>query len=347
MVMATKSIPLIALDAGHGLNTAGKRTPNGEREWSLNDAVRDYVVDYLKDYNCEFIFPDGNEGKVDESLASRRNAYVVADADAAVSIHHNALSGKWNNATGVETWVDKKHTSADLRLAECIQKRLPDYTGLKDRGIKEENWAVINQNHVPAVLTEGGFMDSKTDYPVITSTNGQKGYAKAVAEGLIEFLALEKKTNKKSETTNKASSVLYKVQCGAYSKKENADALCAKINKAGFKAYVTKIGGLYKVQCGAYAKKANAEKLRDNIKSAGFDATVVKTSSTATQSTTIKVGSTVKVKKGAKTYEGKALADFVYDRNHKVKSIDGKRVVITYDGVIVAAINKANLILVK
>ena len=30
---------LIAVDAGHGLHTAVKRTPDGEREWSFNNKV--------------------------------------------------------------------------------------------------------------------------------------------------------------------------------------------------------------------------------------------------------------------------------------------------------------------
>ena len=38
-------------------------------------------------------------------------------------------------------------------------------------------------------------MDSKIDYPVITSDAGQDGYARAVAEGLIQFLGLKKKSS--------------------------------------------------------------------------------------------------------------------------------------------------------
>lgn len=71
-----------------------------------------------------------------------------------------------------------------------------------------------------------------------------------------------------------------------------------------------------------------------------------KTSSIAT-SNSIKVGSTVKVKSGAKTYDGKKLASFVYKRNHKVKEIKGNRVVITYTGIVVAAINIKDLTLIK
>lgn len=58
----------------------------------------------------------------------------------------------------------------------------------------------------------------------------------------------------------------------------------------------------------------------------------------------INVGDTVKVRDGAKDYNGTQLASFVYSRNHKVLEVNGDRVVITYGGVVVAAIHKSNLI---
>lgn len=60
----------------------------------------------------------------------------------------------------------------------------------------------------------------------------------------------------------------------------------------------------------------------------------------------IAVGSMVMVKDKAPTYTGGRLADFVYKRPHVVKSIVGNRVVITYSGVVVAAVHKDNLTLV-
>lgn len=62
---------------------------------------------------------------------------------------------------------------------------------------------------------------------------------------------------------------------------------------------------------------------------------------------TIKVGSVVKLKNGAKTYDGKGLASFVYNRNHTVSEIKGNRAVITYDGVVVAAVKLSDLVFIK
>lgn len=192
----------IGLDAGHGLRTAGKQTPDGIKEWTLNDKVRDKVVAILKDYDVEIINTDNDEGNKDEGLTTRRTMYVNAKVDAAASIHHNAFKGKWGTHTGVGVYVDKNCTAKDMELAEAIYKRLVEYIGLKGRGIKKENFTVINQNKVPAVLIEGGFMDSTIDYPVITSEKGQDAYARAVAEGLIDFLGLKKKAKKTSKYIN-------------------------------------------------------------------------------------------------------------------------------------------------
>lgn len=202
--MATKKI---ALDCGHGLNTAGKQTPDGIKEWLLNDKVRDKVVSFLAPYDCEIIHTDNNEGYTDESLADRLNRYLKEMVDAFVSLHHNAFTGDWNDATGVELYTDNNPTNEDLRLADCIYGRLVNYTKLKGRGIKKAAFKVINQNTIPAVLCEGGFMDGTNDYKYITSDEGQTAYAKAVAEGLIEFLSLEKKAAPKKTNEELAEEV--------------------------------------------------------------------------------------------------------------------------------------------
>ena len=190
----------IALDAGHGLKTAGKQTPDGIKEWSINDAVCDYVAEELADYNCEIIRTDNNEGNVDEGLTTRLNTAINKGAKVLVSIHHNAYKGIWGTHTGVGVYIDKNPTAEDKELAELICNKLAKYTGLKNRGVKKEAFTVISTNKITAVLCEGGFMDTKNDYKVITSVKGQKAYAQAVAEGLIEFCNLKKK-NQKTTTT--------------------------------------------------------------------------------------------------------------------------------------------------
>lgn len=67
------------------------------------------------------------------------------------------------------------------------------------------------------------------------------------------------------------SGTLYRVQTGAYTKKENADNQLAKVKAAGFDTYMVQAGGYYKIQVGAYSKKENADAMAAKLKAAGFD----------------------------------------------------------------------------
>lgn len=75
-------------------------------------------------------------------------------------------------------------------------------------------------------------------------------------------------------------------------------------------------------------------------------ATVKPTKAKPTSAIKIKVGSKVKLKKGCKDYNGKSLADFVYNRVSTVSEIKGNRAVLTYAGVIVAAVKLSDLIII-
>lgn len=147
------------------------------------------------------------------------------------------------------------------------------------------------------------------------------------------------------QNTQSGEKSLYRVQLGAFEKKDNATTFAAKLKKEGFDTYIVQIGKYYKVQVGAFAVKKNAEALLEKLQKAGHDDAFLTysgtTSSTAAQ--TIKVGSKVRVKSGAKTYNGGSLASFVYTRDHIVKELSGKRAVITYGGTVVAAVNVDDL----
>lgn len=146
------------------------------------------------------------------------------------------------------------------------------------------------------------------------------------------------------ETPSSGAGTLYKVQTGAFKDNANAQALEKKLKAAGFDTYVVNTGGYYKVQVGAFSKKANAEAMLAKLKKAGYSDAFITTGSGAAAS--IKEGSKVRLKQGAKTYDGKSLASFVHNRDHVVKEISGDRAVITYGGVVVAAVKLSDLTLV-
>lgn len=70
---------------------------------------------------------------------------------------------------------------------------------------------------------------------------------------------------------------LYRVQCGAFKSRENADNHKAMIEGKGFSAFIAKKdNGLFAVQCGAYKEEANANEMADKLRVSGIDCYIYK-----------------------------------------------------------------------
>ncbi|MEK4305840.1 N-acetylmuramoyl-L-alanine amidase [Oceanobacillus sp. FSL K6-0251] len=194
----------VAMCAGHGGSgsTPGKRSPAGEYEWNFNDAVVRAAIAKLKDNGVEVLRTDDASGKTDVGLTARTNKANAWGADAYVSVHHNALGTKWlNYEIGIETFTQNgSHPQAE-RLARCIHPKYVKAMGLKDRGMKKSNLAITRQTKMPAVLTEGGFMDSRIDIKAMRSNAKLKAQGEAIADGIMEFLNV--KNNKEAPKTSK------------------------------------------------------------------------------------------------------------------------------------------------
>lgn len=184
---------LIALDAGHGIKTAGKRCmkaidPNETREWWLNDRIMDRVEQLLTGYDCAVLRVDDTTGAKDISMANRVKAANSAGADIYMSMHHNAgLNGRKGGGTTVYYSRLKPELQAGAqRFYDAVVSR----TGLKgnrSQKVIEKGFYVIKNTKMPAYLIENGFMDSPTDVPIILS----ESHAEKTAQGVVSFLVSE------------------------------------------------------------------------------------------------------------------------------------------------------------
>lgn len=95
-------------------------------------------------------------------------------------------------------------------------------------------------------------------------------------------------------------------------------------------------------QIGAYSNLSYAIRLvEDNPEYKIFDSNGIEVIHTVNQP--VNIGDKVRVIENSVTYSGGSLASFVYNRDHLVNSIVEDRAVISYNGVIVAAINVRDL----
>lgn len=180
----------IALDAGHGMNTAGKRClksidPNETREWWLNQRIASKVEERLKDYDVETLRVDDVTGKTDVKLATRCKKANDWNADVYCSFHHNAgINGGAGGGLVVITYDDS---------TEAIAIRDALYNNLINAGLMKGNRSnpkvenkslyVLNSTKMMAVLVEHDFMDSTTATPVILTED----FANKAANGWINF----------------------------------------------------------------------------------------------------------------------------------------------------------------
>ena len=188
----------IAIDAGHGLNTLGKRClksidPKQTREWVLNDRIADYLTEYLKGYECTVKRVDDVTGKKDISLSNRCKTANNWGADFYLSIHHNAgING--GTGGGVVIYTYTKTSAATNKKRDIIYNEVIAQNKL--RGNRSDptltaNFYVVKNTKMPAVLIECGFMDSKTDTPQILTDDFAKKTAKGLCNGLVKALNLK------------------------------------------------------------------------------------------------------------------------------------------------------------
>ena len=239
----------IILDAGHGLYTPGKRClksldPKQTREWTLNNRIANHVENLLKGYEgAQVLRVDDKTGKRDIPLSERTRKANNWKADIYISIHHDAGAngGSGGGVTAYRYPNSSKMTRAMLQnLYNSIVKH-NKLKGNRSSPLNEANFAVLRQTNMAAALIENGFMDSRTDVPIILSD----AHAKKTAEGIVEFVVNHyrlrpriKETNTNEPTTS--NDELYKVQAGAYSKKENADKKLKELKNKGIDGYIKK-----------------------------------------------------------------------------------------------------------
>lgn len=200
----------IALDAGHGIHTRGKSTPTGEREWTFNDKVVRAAMAKLSEYkDVQLLRTDDASGNVDAPLAARTNQANSWKADIFVSAHHNALGSEWGDHEGVETFVMEPMSDnpKSKKLAECVHPKIVKAMQTTDRGIKSANFAVLRNSNMPAILTEGGFMDSRSDIKKMRNDKYLKAQGEAIAKGIAEYFNLELKVIDKPVNDTEAKGV--------------------------------------------------------------------------------------------------------------------------------------------
>ena len=197
-------------------------------------------------------------------------------SDLHIPIHTNAFNGKTDGTLVMVYSTAQKNLDAAQPIYDNLYAVTP---GRTVRGVQARpDLAELRDTNATAVYVEVDFHDN----PPIAQwlIDNPQTVAEAIAKGVTEYYGIPyigANNNGSESNENENSNVLYKVQVGAFSVKQNAENLASRLNKAGYDTYIA-LGKdmLYRVQTGAFRERTNAEDLVDRLKASGFDSFIVK-----------------------------------------------------------------------
>ena len=192
----------VLIDPGHGIDTPGKRSPDGLfLEYLWNRQVADLLLDKLVSMGIDasLVVTETN----DVTLRNRVNRVnticnkVGASNVLLVSIHANAAGNgsSWQNAKGWSCYTSKGKTQSD-QVAECLyeafEEEFPERKIRKDMSDGdrdwEENFYVLEKSRCPAVLLENFFYDNKEECTWMLQEETKERIASAAAKGIAKYV---------------------------------------------------------------------------------------------------------------------------------------------------------------
>lgn len=190
----------VLIDNGHGVETPGKRSPDGRlREYAYAREIADRVVNRLHAEGVDSIriVPEEADVPLPERVARANKYYAESGKQAIlVSIHCNAAGdgSKWMEARGWSVFVD---TTASTN-SKCFATAMADAAKeqgvtvrkeTRDRNYRMANLYICKHTNCPAVLVENFFQDNKEDVNFLLSEKGKQCVTDITVEGIKKYLA--------------------------------------------------------------------------------------------------------------------------------------------------------------
>lgn len=182
--MKGKELTLV-LDAGHGGDDVGTGTSD-YYEKNINMDIVSQMKEMLEYCGvCVILTRDGDETV---ALADRSALANESGADWFVSIHCNYCEEDASVA-GLECyyWFD---STQGKTFAENLVKTVQESGKINVRGTKTEDFHVLRETNIPAVLVETGYISNAEDKKNLYDAEYQKTLSLYLVEGIIEGTVL-------------------------------------------------------------------------------------------------------------------------------------------------------------
>lgn len=205
---------IVFLDNGHGGIVGGNYVTPGKRSPIFDDGLQLFEGVYNRQIVKKILEKIGllNDSEIivevvasgNDDLALGKRVKHANDLWAAngmppsiyISIHGDANGDgvHWDQASGISVYTSKGQTKSDVFASLLIDKLDDIVTGVKWRTDetdqdpdKEENFYVLKETHMPAVLSENGFMTNFAECKRMMSNVWQDVIAQAHVNAIVAY----------------------------------------------------------------------------------------------------------------------------------------------------------------
>ncbi len=176
---------VITIDAGHGGCESGSVGCCGEKEKDINLVIAKYLKNELKSRGANVVMTREDDVKI--SLQDRVKIAKDSNSSILISIHANALPDIENPINNRGTSVYYYHNQAKT-LADCILEQITTQTGTNNDKVRRGSLALVRSTCAVSVLVEVAYMINPDDYALLTDDTFRKNCAKAIADGVENYL---------------------------------------------------------------------------------------------------------------------------------------------------------------
>ncbi len=217
---------------GHGAGDCGA-VSQFTTEADLIREYKPYLEAYFSNWEIDVVYFNS---EINWYQYLQHNNFNFKSFDYIIEIHANSGVHDPNgngHTTGFEVYVTNAESGISVETEMCLNFA---NVGLKNRGVKRTDFFVIRTikaQGVSSALLELGFIGDKDDYIILESKKAQ--IAAAIGQPIIKYF------NVPTKPQPPKPKYLYKVQCGAFAQRSNAEVLEKELEVKGFNAFIVKV----------------------------------------------------------------------------------------------------------
>lgn len=179
---------VIVVDPGHGGSDVGAIGPSNVLEKNVTLAIARDLHQLLSDGGATVIMTRTSDKDVTneetsdiEELQARVDIANQANADLFISIHADAFA---EHETGTTTYF---YPGSNDDLARFVQDSMVSQLKLYDRGSQPNDFYVLKNTNMPAILTEAAFISNPKEEKLLTNRNFNKKVAIGIYNGIKKY----------------------------------------------------------------------------------------------------------------------------------------------------------------